>query len=382
MSRTTTVGTRNRFLLHAAALALLVIATSCGREKERTVTEVRFPGTTLRIEVGDRFQEQLMRASGLAQNTLDELRRNFDETDPDSEINRINQHAWHVELPIDTSTYQILHHAKRLNTLTGGAFDISTGPIAQAWGLRGDEPPEDIPEALVDTIRFSFGMDKITLREFSVQLRYEANAIDLRPMLDGYLTDRTLRRLRDNLIDDFRITAGPVTRVWGEAAPGRRWSVPVPDPSKPEVILGQLRLASGRACAVAHAYEGGRVFKGKRLSTVIDPIRGRPVEGTLLAVALAPTATDAQALAVAGLVVGPKGAMEMLAQLDRAELMLIPETAEAPMLYSPGFSDAFEVTPAFAARMQPLPAAPAKPAKPANDGTSTNAVPAVVTEAR
>lgn len=382
MSRTTTVGTRNRLPTRAAALALLVLAASCGRQKESTVAEVRFPGSALRLEMGERFKDQLLRASGLAQNTLDDLRRNFDETDPESEINRINQHAAHVELPIDTSTYQILHHAKRLNELTGGAFDITTGPIAQAWGLRGDGVPEDIPEALVDTIRFSFGMDKVTLREFSVRLRYEANAIDLRPMLDGYLTDRTLRRLRDNLIDDFRITAGPVTRVWGEAAPGRRWSVPVPDPNNPDVVLGQLRLASGRACAVAHAYAGGRTHKGKRLSGVIDPVRGRPVEGTLLAVALAPTATDAQALSVAGLVVGARGAMEMLAQLDRAELMLIPETADAMMMYSPGFSDAFEVAPAFSARMQPLPAAPAKPGPTGSDPASTNAVPAIVTQPR
>ena len=376
MSPTTTAGIRKA----SAVAALALLLTACRNEPPSTSLGLSFPGSDFRIEVPAAIAPRLHHTAGLAQNTLDALRVNFDETNLESDISRINRLASTVELPIQPTTYQLLFHAKRLHQATEGAFDITTAPIAYAWGFKGGPPPSDLPDRLVDTIRYTFGMDKLSIREFSANLRYEANSLDLTMILPGFLTDHMVKRLRDNVVPSFLIHSKVVARAWGTREEGIPWTLPLKHPVDSTKALGQIRLKSGQACAFLHAFSSFREVEGRKISHVINPISGRPVDKTLYAVALAPSATDAQALATAALVRGPEGSAALLATMERCDLLVVTHDPSPVFYASAGFRDQFEPAPGFSETLLDFPPIPEK--KPAESpvppvAVSTNAPPTV-----
>jgi thiamine biosynthesis lipoprotein len=353
----------------AVLLVLAAGAAACRRAPLLTELPVRFPGYVFNLEVTPALAGLLPTAVGLAQNTLDALRLSLDESSPDSDISRVNRLAASVELPIQPVTYQLLFHAKRLHAATGGAFDLSTAPIAYAWGFKGGPPPTELPDRLVDTIRHTFGMDKLNLREFSATLRHESNALDIAPILPGFLVDHMVKRLRDNRVTDFLLTGPGVARAWGRGPDGLPWAARLPAFDTGDGEGGGVRLQPGQALGFTHAFSDFRELEGRRISHVIHPLRGRPVEGVRFAAALAPSATEARALSVALLVKGVEGGSSLLLAQTKAELLLVTDEPTARIYATPGFRTQYEPTgaaaPAWLEFPPPPPAAGAPSSSPA-----------------
>jgi thiamine biosynthesis lipoprotein len=379
MNRTTTAGIPS--LPWISLIAGILLTASCAREELPDSLRLHYPGSTLTVEMAPESNTHLYQAAGLVQDSLDNLLDNFDSTNPNSQISRINRLAWTVELPIDPYTYQILYHGRRVHALSDGAFDYTTAPISYAWGFKGGDTPSDFPDALIDTIRFSFGMDKVKLREFSISLRYESNAIDLENLLDGYLADICLRRVRDNVLGNFIIKADAVTRCWGSRSTTEPWMADIPDPLNLSNQVARVRLKTGQAMAVTHAFSDYRVVEGVKRSHIIDPIVGKPVTNTLMTVVLAPTATEAQAFSAAALVRGVTGAMSMREKAARIELMVVPVGEPLTYYVSPGFLSQLDPGSAIQGAIRDLPPAP-KPKEKTSQGAgapaATNAVPAEI----
>ena len=76
----------------------------------------------------------------------------------------------------------------------------------------------------------------------------------------------------------------------------------------------------------------------KPASHLIDPRTGHPVEHNLVAVnVLAPTARDADALATALMILGPKEGMRKAEEMDLIARFCIQEGNETKILFSPAY---------------------------------------------
>src|SRR5205807_2397160 len=71
---------------------------------------------------------------------------------PTSEVSRLNRLAALAPVPVEAGLFDLLAFSARLSKETGGAFDITAGPLIKAWGFyrrQGRIPePVELAEAL------------------------------------------------------------------------------------------------------------------------------------------------------------------------------------------------------------------------------------------
>ncbi|MCA9260732.1 MAG: FAD:protein FMN transferase [Planctomycetales bacterium] len=226
----------------------------------------------------------------------------------ETEVQRINADAATEAVPVEAGLFNLLTLSQRIAEDTNGAFDITSGPLAKAWGFfsrEGRMPDEtDLADALrrVDWRRVILDAAAQTVRFASPEVEIQFNSIG-----KGYALDCAKRSMAEAAAADFLLQGGGSSVVAcgnqrGSAANG--WLVGIPHPSHPERRLGQIVLRNAGLGTSGSGVQGF-VHEGQRYGHVIDPRTGRPANGLIAATAVAPTGAEADALATAFYVMGP-----------------------------------------------------------------------------
>ncbi len=232
------------------------------------------------------------------------LERQLSPFDPRSEVSRVNARAGREPVPVTPTLFRLLERARHLWDLTGGAFDPTVGPLMRCWGFRGGAGPIPGPEAIAQA-RARTGMDRVRLEDGTVAFETEGVEIDPGGIGKGFALEEAARLLRELGVPSALLHGGTSTVVAYGPAPDRRgWRVALDEvDAGPPVIV----TLDGRALAVS-AVHGRRVeAEGRTYGHVLDPRTGRPVVGARLAAVVTASATDADALATALLVLGADG---------------------------------------------------------------------------
>jgi thiamine biosynthesis lipoprotein len=245
----------------------------------------------------------------------------------DSEVLRINREAAAGRAEVEPRLFALFRLAQRIHAETGGAFDVTSSPLSEAWGFsrrEGRMPSEtEIAAALARV-----GMDGVELDDasFTVRFRRPGLSLHLNSIGKGYALDRMAERLdgRDGEVDsngqegvavgDYLLHGGrssvlargsrPGNQRPGSSKPG--WAIGIPHPLVAGERLGEIDLVDqglGTSGSGTQFFEHG----GRRYGHLLDPRTGRPVEGVCAATAIAPTAAEADALSTAFYVMGIDG---------------------------------------------------------------------------
>ncbi|TWT67133.1 Thiamine biosynthesis lipoprotein ApbE precursor [Allorhodopirellula solitaria] len=242
--------------------------------------------------------------------SVDAIEQRLTVYDATSEVSAINQAAGDGPVRVSAETFAVLQHAARLSEATGGAFDITAGPLIDAWGFTTRQGRKPTAEEITNA-RSLVGMDQIGLDadERTVELRQPGMRINLGAIGKGDAIDHVASRLKSAGINDFLIHAGQSsvlacgdqfeTVEAKESEPDqspRGWKVGIAHPTKPN-----RRIAGFWLCDAALATSGsGKQFfhhRGKRYGHVIDPRSGEPAGDMLSLSVITPRAIDADALA-------------------------------------------------------------------------------------
>ena len=231
---------------------------------------------------------------------------------PRSDVSRLNQAAGAGPVPVSPITLEVLDRASMLSRLTDGAFDITAGPLVEAWGFtkrRGQKPSSEVVQAALARV----GYQKLVLdhERGTAELVEPGMAVNLGAIGKGFALDRIAASLRAAGIDDFLVHGGRSSvLVAGDDEPGTGsgWRVAVEHPLLPGTRLGGLRLTGQAPAGQALGTSGsGKQFfhhQGRRMGHVIDPRTGWPSGDMLSLTVLAPSAMDADALATGLFVLG------------------------------------------------------------------------------
>ena len=232
---------------------------------------------------------------------------------PDSQISEVNRGAALRPVRVTPEVFGLLRHALQLSEVTGGAFDITVAPLLRAWGLmRGTGRMPD-PGALAEA-RLVVGFRHVHLdaRAGTVAFDREGVMLDLGSIGKGYALDRAADLLREAGVERGLIHGGTSTAVaLGRTGDGEPWKVAV---TAPETADGPGSMAGGRplsvveledeSLSVSAVWGKGFEAEGRYFGHVMDPSRGEPVSGALLAAIVLPSATESDALSTALLVRG------------------------------------------------------------------------------
>ena len=89
---------------------------------------------------------------------------------PESELSRFNAHGSTEPFPASTEILAVFRIASEVSELSGGAFDVTVGPVVTAWGFGASDripappPPEDEPVEVVDQYDYSTQLHALAKR--------------------------------------------------------------------------------------------------------------------------------------------------------------------------------------------------------------------------
>ncbi len=256
----------------------------------------------------------------------------------DSPLSRINREAARRPVPVERELFDFLSEAIGYTRASGGAFDVTVGPLMKVWGFfkgEGRLPSQaDVAAALRHV-----GAAHVLLDAASRTVAFDEPGVelDLGGIAKGYAVDRAAGVLRARGVAAALVSSGGSTIYAVEAPPGLAgWPVDIQDPLRGAAIARTLRLKN-RALSVAGTSEKFFERAGVRYSHIMDPRSGWPVQGVLSVAVLAPTGTAGDALDDALFVLGPERSRGYLTTLTGVEaFFFIPDRRQWRLVHRRG----------------------------------------------
>lgn len=242
----------------------------------------------------------------------------FSEYRPGSDISAINRAAGRAPVGVDPEVFTLLQRSLWVSHATGGAFDITFAGCGRLWSVRERRIPDD--RALAACLEHvGFRRLRLDVWRSAAFLPDPDMRIGLGGIAKGYGVDRAADVLAAAGISRFAVDGGGDLRVQGTDVDGP-WQVQIAHPRNPGEIFDTIRLSRG---AIVTSGDYVRFFEqdGVRYHHILDPATGQPARRTAAVTVIAPTATDADALATGLFVLGPEAGLAALARLPGVEAL-------------------------------------------------------------
>ena len=314
----------------AAATALALAA--CGRAP-RPATALRLGGDTM----GTTWNATVVAPSGVAQSLEPELVAMIEEAlalvddqmstwREDSELSRFNRHADTAPFAFSRETLDVLRLSRQVSVGSSGAFDVTVGPLVEAWGFGpGPDPAAPPPPEAVAALRERVGFEKLAIDAASgtASKLHPALEVDLSAIAPGYAVDLISERLAARGFDRHLVEIGGEVRVAGANPEGEPWRIAIERPLRDLRETQRVLQVSDVAIATSGDYRDFYEIDGVRYSHTLDPATGSPVRHTLAsATVVHESCALADAWATAMMVLGPEEGLRVAEENALAVLLL------------------------------------------------------------
>lgn len=307
-----TPGTRRRDLLHPERMAALAAAAlpRVPSDFEAVPDELIRAGRPamaclFEIFLPTRDRSRIMTVHR-ALDLIQELEGQMTVFRDDSEVALLNRRAFEHPVAAESGLFELLRLGARISRETGGAFDMTAGPLWKVWGFARRRGAVPEPKA-VEKARSRVGSCFLELDPSAGTVRFRRRGLELNlgAIGKGYALDRAGRLLKREGLGSALLHAGHSSILALGEGPEKEspsgWKVSIRDPLARNGPLATVQL---RNRALSTSGVGEQFFQAgdRRYGHVLDPRTGHPVEKNLAATALAPSAAEADALSTAFLV--------------------------------------------------------------------------------
>jgi thiamine biosynthesis lipoprotein len=252
---------------------------------------------------------------------------------PDSDVSRANREAAERAVGVDPRVLEVLRTSMEVSRLTDGAFDVTVLPVVLAWGFTGSSPAR--PAGVVPR---PAGYRTLRLDGAAGTVRFSdaRTGIDLGGIAKGYALDRARDVLRAAGVRSAWLDLGGEIATIGTPPGGGRWRIAVRHPRRSDAVLGIVEVGEA---AVSTSGDAERFVDDAagRAGHIFDPHTGRPAQGLVTATVVAASATLADALSTAAVVMGDEAFERLARRLDVGAVLgeLVP-AAEIRVRVTPG----------------------------------------------
>ena len=205
---------------------------------------------------------------------------------PYSLINQFNNSEKGIEM--DKHLYKVVQRSLKIWKESDGVFDISILPIVEAWGFgvkRHSNPPSD--EVISKALACS-GSDKLHIQGKQLVKDIPCLKIDVNGIAQGYSVDVIADYIESQGVQNYLIEIGGEIRVKGRKQPGNqimRIGIEQPSNDKEEdAVLQTIIDMKGGAITTSGNYRKYIQNGSKKLSHLMDPKTGRPIENEMISV--------------------------------------------------------------------------------------------------
>ena len=244
-----------------------------------------------------------------------------------SELSRFNANPSTEWISVNPEFCDMIAAAQDISETTGGAFDITVGPLVNLWGFGPPQSEDELPtdeevaaaQLKVGNMNLQTNCEQSLLRKTITDVY-----VDLSGWAKGYAVDEIAALLDANQLTNYLVEIGGELRVSGHNAEQRKFAIAVEKPLQNNKMDYSVVRLSNVAVATSGDYRNFYEHDGQRYSHTIDPRSGRPVTHDLTGVTVITESTAyADAMATALLVLGPEDGHELAEQLDLASYFLV-----------------------------------------------------------
>jgi thiamine biosynthesis lipoprotein len=298
--------------LSGLVLFLLIAIIACKKQLEFSSFNGFAQGTTYSIVFEDngKIDPSELRAR------VEKILHNFDMSlslyQDSSVVSRINRNETMIA---DSFFIEVFMQSEKINKMTEGAFDITVGPLVEAWGF-GPDANRNFNESIHDSLMRFVGMDKVEMREGKLFKADPHILLDLNAIAQGYSVDIVSDYLRNLGIKHHLVEIGGEVKACGDKG-GTPWRIGIDRPEDNNILPGEDLQAiislKDRSLATSGNYRKFYIEDGVKYSHTIDPKSGYPARNRLLsATILADDCAVADGIATGCMVMGLEKSIQFL----------------------------------------------------------------------
>jgi thiamine biosynthesis lipoprotein ApbE len=311
----------------ALAAGLLVLCVSAARAQEAqdfAFAREHVLGTNLRLVVRCTKRESAERAEARALAEIARLEALLSRHAESSELRRWQANGG-AEQELSADLLAVLRASDRWEQASDGAFNPAVQELALLWErAAANGKPPGLKERTELKKRLAPPHWEIAASGSRARL-LSANALTLDGLAKGYIVDRALEQVLHGAGADG--ITGALLEIGGDLAVlgAMESEVAIADPQHKadnEAPAFRVRV-KGRAVATSGDYQRGFQIGERWYSHIFDPGKGKPAEDVRSATAIAPNATDADALATILCVLDVPRGLELVRSLEGFEAALL-----------------------------------------------------------
>ena len=300
-------------------------------------------GTSMELKVLAGSARDASMAEAAATKEIGRLQNILSAYDDHSEFS-----AWlrtsHAAVRVSPELFEVLGLFDRWRIASGGALDASAEVITKLWkqaAAQGRVPTAPELAAAVAQVREAhWALDPVA--------HTATHLSDAPLMLNSFAKSYIIKRAADAAMAAGGVRA-VVVNIGGDLviAGDLKETVQISDPkadAENDPPIDQLALAN-RAVATSGNYRRGELIGGHWYSHIVDPRTGQPADAVISATVVAPSATDAGALATTFNVLSPAESVRLAAGIPGVEYLIV--TRDGRRIESTGWK-ALETAPTSA----------------------------------
>jgi len=284
-------------------------------------------GTTFNVKVvtDDLTETHRERLTQLVRDVLDGVDEHMSTYRPESEIEEFNRGDTQP-FAASQDLLEVVAEAQRVARLTGGAFDITVGPLVEIWGFGPSGVTETPSDEKLQELMGVTGYQQLELdiEGGTMSKAREDCRIDLSAIAKGFAVDLVAAILDREPYSDYMVEVGGEVRTCGRSGAGEVWRIGIERPDARERLVHDAIPLADLSLATSGDYRNFVVRDGVRISHTIDPRTGRPISHNLASVSVIhASCMTADALATALEVLGPDEGFALAERQDIPALFLI-----------------------------------------------------------
>lgn len=222
------------------------------------------------------------------------------------------------------SVLELVALAGSLHERSGGAFDVTVGPLLELWGFHSTPRRQVVPKPE----EIEAALERVGQRHLRIQgstLCKDAPVlVDLSGLAAGYMVDRVAEHLLAEGITSYMVEITGELKAAGRKPGGSPWRIAVEEPRDDRRMAQVIIPLDGYGVSTSGDYRNYFERNGQRYSHTFDPVSGRPVSHQLAAVTvLHPSTAEADGLSTILLVKGPSDGWDYAVKNGIAALLVI-----------------------------------------------------------
>jgi thiamine biosynthesis lipoprotein len=280
-------------------------------------------GTLVRITVYAPGEQAAKDAFRAAFDRIRNLDRILSDYRPDSELNQITRATAGRAVRVSQDLFVVLTASQDLAEATGGAFDITQGPVVRLWREARKTARLPDPAALRDAAsRSGFGKLHLDAERRTVTFDMSGMALDVGAIGKGYAASEAIKVLGGLGVSSAMVAVSG-DLAFSDAPPGQRgWRIAVHAGETLPAVPAMLELTNA-AVSTSGSSEQHVDIDGRCYSHIIDPASRMGLEDDITVTVIAPHGLDADGLDTAVSVLGADRGLALIESRPTAAALII-----------------------------------------------------------